>query len=178
MIIHLTKKLADKLKVSPVAATSVNEFLSWRANYVQGPGYRFVIFMNDASRFTVVVDNVTAIKLKKLHEMFFRALVDTLYSLNVNPEVINYYLEELGDTVIYAKNADRIKTARLNKCTEDVMHALDDTSIGLELSMFANRLMCNMTDKDGPIVPKEKMIELLGKYGLPVIRQNIEDLRT
>jgi len=51
MVIHLTKKLADKLKMSPSKATSVNEFLSWRANYIQGRGYRFVVFMNDASRF-------------------------------------------------------------------------------------------------------------------------------
>ena len=170
MVIHLTKKLADKLRISPAAATSVNEFLSWRANYVQCPGHRFVIFMNDASRFTIVADNVSTAKLKKLHEVFNHVLVDTLYSLNINPDVIGCYLQELGDKVIYAKNADRKKTAQLNKCTEDVLFALDNFSNGIELSMFANNLMCNMADKDGPIVPRKKMIELLGKYNLPVIK--------
>jgi len=172
MVIHLTKKLADKLKISLARAMSVNEFTSWRANYVQGPGYCFVIFMNDASRFTIVANNVTTAKLKKLHEIFNQVLVDTLHSININLDVIGCYLEELGNKVIYAKNADRKKTAQLNKCTEDVLWTLDNTSNSIELSMFANNLMCNMTDNDGPIVPKNKMIELLGKYGLPVVMRN------
>ena len=170
MVMHLTKKLSDKLKMSPAVATSVNEFTSWRANYIQGSGYRLVVFMNDASRFTIVVNNVTVAKLKKLHEIFNQALVDTLHSLNIDLDVIGCYLEELGDKVIYAKNADRKKTAQLNKCTEDVLWALDETLNSIELSMFANNLLCNMSDNDGPIVPKVKMIELLAKYGLPVIK--------
>jgi len=113
MVIHLTKKLADKLKMSPEEASSVNEFLSWRANYVQDHGQRFVIFMNDASGFTIVVNDAKAAKLKKLPEMFTRVLVDTFYSLSVNPEVIGCYPEELGNKVIYAKNADRKKPRSL-----------------------------------------------------------------
>ena len=114
MVIHVTQKLADKLKISPVKAASGSDFLSWRANYVQGRGYRFVVFMNDASRFTIIVNDAKAAKLKKLPELFFKNLVDTLYSLNVNPEVIRCYLEELGEEVIYAKNSNHIKTAQLN----------------------------------------------------------------
>ena len=176
MVIHLTKKLADKLKISPAKAESVNEFLSWRANYIQGHGYRMVVFMNDASRFTVVVNDAKAAKLKKLPEMFVHALVDTLHSLNVNMEVIGCYLEELGNKIIYTKNADRKKTAQLNKQAEAVLWALEDSSNDTELSLYANKFICNVTGNDEHFIPKEKMLELLGKYGLPVIKCTAFDL--
>jgi len=176
MVIHLTKKLADKLKMSPAKAISVNEYLSWRANYIQGNGYRLVVFMNDASRFTVVVNDAKAAKLKKLPEMFIHALVDTLHSLNVNMEVIGCYLEELGNKIIYTKNADRRKTAQLNKQAEAVLWALEDSSNDTELSLYANKFICNVTDNDEHFIPKNKMLELLGKYGLPVIKCTAFDL--
>jgi len=176
MVFHLTKKLADKLKMSPAKATSVNEFTSWRANYVQSGGHRFVVLMNDASHFTVVVNDAKAAKLKKLPELFHRVLVETLYSLSVNPEVIACYLQELGDKVIYTKNADRKKTAQLNKHTEDVLWALDDTSNEVELSLRVNNMIYNVTGRDKPIIPKKKMLELLGKYGFPVIKCAAFDL--
>jgi len=74
MILHLTKKLADKLKLSPVSEAAADEFYSWRANYVQEHGFRFVVFMNDASRFTVIINEAKAEKLKKLPEVFVKTL--------------------------------------------------------------------------------------------------------
>jgi len=115
MVIHLTQKLAEKLNVSPAKALTVNEFTSWRANYVQAHGSRFVVFMNDASRFTIVINDAKAAKLKKLPELFSKVLIDTLYSLNINTKVIGCYIEELGNKAVYAKNADRKKTAQLNR---------------------------------------------------------------
>ena len=176
MVIHLTQKLADKLKMSPAKATSVNEFLSWRANYVQGPGYRLLVFMNDASGFTVVVNDAKAAKLKKLPEIFNHALVDTLFSLNINPDVIGCYLEELGNKIIYTKNADRKKTTQLNKRTETVLWTLEDTSNDIELSSFVNRIIFDVKSNEDNFTPKEKMLEMLGKYGLPVIKCTAFDL--
>jgi hypothetical protein len=176
MVIHLTKALADKLKMSPTKAESVNEFSSWRAHYVQGTGYRFVVFMNDASRFTIVVNDAKAAKLKKLPEMFTKVLVDTLYSLNVNPDVIGCYLEELGNKIIYTKNADRKKTAQLNKHTEAALWALEEFYSDVELSLYVNKMIFNITGKDERVVPKRKMLEFLGKYGLPVIKCAAFDL--
>ena len=66
MLLHLTKKLADKLKLSPSVETVTDEFFSWRANYVQIDRFRLVVFMNDASRFTVVIRDSGTAKLKKL----------------------------------------------------------------------------------------------------------------
>ena len=81
MILHITKKLADKLKLSPTVESAKNELHSWRANYIQEAGYRFVVIMNDVSRFTIVINNTTAVKLKKLPALFIQTLRLTLLAL-------------------------------------------------------------------------------------------------
>jgi len=121
MILHLTKKLADKLKMSPEPKPAGGGFLSWRANYVQGyvQGYgkRFVVFMNDASHLTVIINKAKAAKLKKLPKLFIRTLRETMLAIGVNPKVKDRYIAELGE-ITYVKNSDRKKTAQLNKNTE------------------------------------------------------------
>jgi len=166
MVLHLTKKLAEKLKMSPKPVTAADEFLSWRANYVQEHGFRLVVFMNDASRFTVVINDAKAVKLKKLPEHFIQTLRDTLL-VSINPEVVDRYIADL-DEITYAKNANRKRTSQLIRNAESACYALRDFSGNVELSLAANNTIYNYAGKDDAIVPKKKMVELLGKYGLPV----------
>ena len=175
MILHLTKKLADKLKLSPVSEPAADEFYSWRANYVQEHGFRFVVFMNDASRFTVIINEAKAEKLKKLPEVFVKTLRETLLAISVNPEVIDRYITELGE-ISYAKNSDRKKTAQLNKNTETAWWALRDLTDNVDISVFANEMIYNTSGSDEVLVPKEKMLEMLGRYGLPVRKCRAFDL--
>jgi len=167
MILHLTKKLAEKLKLSPAIELETNEFYSWRANYIQEYGRRFVVFMNDASRFTIVINEAKAAKLKKLPELFIQTLRETLLALCVNPEVIDRYITELGE-ITYSKNSDRKRTAQLNKNTDTAWWALRDLNDDIDLSVYTNGMIYNTSGTDEVLVPKEKMFELLGKYGLPV----------
>jgi len=175
MILHLTKKLADKLKLSPEPKPEGNGFLSWRANYVQEYGKRFVVFMNDASRFTIVINEAKVAKLKKLPELFIRTLRETMLAIDINPEVADCYIAELGE-ITYAKNTDRKKTAQLNKNTESAWWALRDFTDDKELSVCANNAFYNSSGTDEFLIPKEKMLELLGKYGLPVRKFRAFDL--
>ncbi|MDR2570567.1 MAG: hypothetical protein LBD23_09755 [Oscillospiraceae bacterium] len=171
MIIHLTKKLADKLKLTPCEMVEFDGFFSWRAHYVRESGQSFVIFMNDESRFIVVIDDAKAARLKVLPELFFQNLYETLLSLDVSPEVIEYYFKDLGE-IAYAKNSDRKKTAQLNKQIEDILWSTHDYVDEIDLALFANELIYNTSGVDDVVIPKEKMIEMLGRYGLPVIMNN------
>ena len=166
MVLHLTKNLAEKLNLSPAAETVTDDFLSWRAHYVQEHGQRFVVFMNDASRFTVVLNQVKAAMLKKLPELFIEGLRNTLLATGVNPETADKYIEELG-AITYSKNADRKKTAQLNKNIETVWWALEKYTSDLELSLHANNIIYNATGSDETLVPQNKIFELLGRYRLP-----------
>ncbi len=167
MILHLTKKLAGKLKLTPPTADTADGLLSWRANYIQELGQQFVVFMNDESRFAIVLNDAKAARLKNLQELFFETLRATLRALGVNPDVIDSYITELGN-IAYAKNSNAKKTAQLNRNTETVWWALDRVTSDLELSLYANSIIFNVSGADEVIVPREKMLELLSRYGLPV----------
>ena len=169
MNLYLTKKLKDKLKVDLLPEQAIDELYSWRANYVQGYGQRFVVFMNDASRLTIVLNNAKAAKLKKLPELFMQTLKATLLTLGINPEVVDQYISELAE-ITYFKNSDRTKTAWLNKCTETVWFGLRDMTDDVELSIYANKMLYGTSSNNDRkyYKPKEKIIELFGRYGLPV----------
>ena len=179
MNIHLTKKLTDKLKMKPYPGQPANTdgLYSWRANYVQGHGRRFVVFMNDASRLTIVINEAKAAKLKKLPELFLQNLQATLLALNVNPDVVSRYMDELGE-ITYYKNSDRTQTARLNKCVDAVWYALRDLTNDVELSVWANNYMHGAPDgaEGNYSTPRENMIKLFGRYGLSVLKFRALDL--
>jgi len=175
MIIHTTAKLAEKLKIHPSPQPVADDLLSWRAHYVQEHGYQFVVFMNDASRLTVVINHAIAPRLKKLEELFFHNLRETLLDLSVNPDVIDRYITDLGE-VTYAKNTDRKKTAQLNKNTESVWAALRNRTDDVEISTWTNGAMYNLSGQDEFLVPREKIVELLARYGLPVRKARAFDL--
>jgi hypothetical protein len=174
MQLHITKKLAEKLKLAPEPIEVQDELFSWRGNYVQGHGQRFVVFMNDATRFVVAINDAKVAKLKKLPELFTHTLRETLISLCVNPEVVERYISDLGE-ITYAKNADRKKTTQLNKSAEPVWWALHDTSDNLEISLYANKNLLNYGE-ERYAMPKEKMLEALGRYDLPVRKFRALDL--
>lgn len=167
MILHLTKKLSDKLKVTSTPQPVEDDLFSWRANYVRESGLCFVVFMNDATRFTIAINDAKAAKLKKLDELFFYTLRETLLAHGINPEVIECYIQELGE-ITYAKNADKKRTAQLNKNVETVWWALRNHTDDVDLSVFSNGMIYNTSGVDEVIIPEEKMIEMLGRYGKPV----------
>jgi hypothetical protein len=173
MTIHLTQKLADKLKLAPEPQTEVDALYSWRANYIQEHGYRFVVFMNDASRFMVVINEAKVAKLKKLPELFIQTLRETMLAFSVNPEVIERYFAEAGD-ISYARNADRKMTAQMNKSTDAAWGSLRDYKEDVDLSVCASGV--KIYGADEAFVPKNKFLGLLERYGLPVRKCHALDL--
>jgi len=167
MNLYLTRKLQDKLKVELTSAQNVPPFFSWRANYIQGHGQRFVVFMNDAS----------VAKLKKLPEFFVENLRKTLLALCINPEIIDLYIAQLGK-VNYIKNSDRTQTARLNKCTDAVWFALHDYTDDTELSVWANDFLHGAPDNSSKdyTTPKENFLNALSIYNLPIFKTRALDL--
>ena len=176
MILYVTSKLAEKLKISPKPNIfEVDSFYSWRAHYVQEHGYRFVVFMNDATRYTIVINEAKADKLKKIEKLFFHILRETFGVMGINPEVISRYINELGN-IYYAKNSDKKKTAQLNKNVNDTWWLLRDITDDVELSVECNRMVYNTSGSDEVLIPNEKMLELLKRYGLPIRKCRAFDL--
>jgi hypothetical protein len=177
MVLHLTKTLAEKLNVKPAEAPATDDFLSWRAHYIQAHRQRFVVFMNDASRFTVVLNKANAAALKKLPELFIKNLREALLARYINPDVIDAYITELGE-IRYTKNSDRKRTAQLNKNIETVWWAFSrEYSNDADLVSGANNCPYNVSGKEEVIFPDKKILEILcSRYGIPVIKFSAVDI--
>jgi len=179
MNLYITKKLQEKLKIEHLSVLpAVDDIYSWRANYVQGHGgHRFVVFMNDATRLTIVINEAKVAKLKKLAELFTIVLRTTLLELGFNPDVADRYMGELGE-IAFAKNTDRKQTARLIKCADATWYALRNLTDDVELSVWANNYPHSAPDgSDGSYSsPRQNAIKAFAVYGLPVLKSRAFDL--
>jgi hypothetical protein len=175
MLLHLTKALAEKVNIKPTEESVTDDFFSWRAHYVQAHRQRFVVFMNDASRFTVVINKANAAALKKLPELFIKNLRKALLARYINPDVIDAYISELDD-IHYAKNSDRKRTAQLNKNIEAVWWAFSrEYNNDTDLINIANNYPYGI-GKEEVIFPDEKILELLGRYKMTVLKFRAVDI--
>ncbi|MDR1083388.1 MAG: plasmid pRiA4b ORF-3 family protein [Deltaproteobacteria bacterium] len=178
MLIHATKKLADKLKIkTPEPPEQFDELLSWRANYVCKSRTSFVFFMNDATRFVVCVNGVKTHDLKKLPELFLQVLKDEMLSFFINQEVIDKYIAEIGDFE-YVRNSERSKTGWLNNAADFISYLLNSTHDSPAVSANASSaLVTSPKDNQKYIRPYRDFMAALGeRYGLPVRKGTAFDL--
>ena len=175
MLLHPTKAFIDKVGVSLGADEPGDALLTWRAHYVQGHGYRFVVFMNELTKFVVVVTNAKAATLRNLPARFRAVLQETLLQLGVNPAVIDRYIADLGD-FSYARQTDRKLTAQITHATEELWWAIGHHDTDDELSRWANDRLVNTAGPGGGTRPRDEMLKALDRYGLPVRRCTAFDL--
>lgn len=119
MQIALTKKLADAMKITLQSPSKeINPLFTWTANWVKVWDNRRVedmlVMVNNSTRFAVAVYQVKRKDLKNIEKIIKEAIANTLLTMNVNPEIVEAYLEQAGEFV-FTKNSDRKATAWLNQ---------------------------------------------------------------
>ena len=108
MIISLTKKLADalKIKVFEVVPIRRNPLFEWHANLFVFNRRKGVIVMNNLTRYCVVLYGLKAEHFKKFDELVLSAIEQTLRAEGFSDEVIFNYMRT-SSQVVYAKSSDR-----------------------------------------------------------------------
>lgn len=111
MQIALTKKLADTLEENlPAIDGSINPLFSWTANWTKVWDNRraedMLVLVNNATRYTVAIYQVKRKDLKNVGEMMRAAIVNTLLSMNLNPELVNEYMRLAGE-LEFVRNSSR-----------------------------------------------------------------------
>lgn len=174
MLIHLTKKLAEKLNIS--VKTTGEEFdplYSWRANIITENRRSIVVFMNDASRYVIALCEIKGKDWKRLPELFVETLRKTWLAEQINPEIIERYIANIGEFQ-FVKNTGSQNTAWLNKTCEMTgwayYHAYRDSNV----SHFAVSKQASSYFVGGAggasIYPNAKLLETLQVFDLPVKR--------
>ena len=175
MIVHPTRILADKLSVSVGPDEPCDPLMAWRAHYVQGHRQRFVVFLNEATQFVIVINGARVAALRKLAALFQETLRATLRRFDVDPTIIDHYLADLG-SFTYAKRTDRTITAQLNHAISELWWAIAHGEDNVELSRWANSRLVDVARPGGCYEPNEAMINALARYGTPVQRIRAFDL--
>jgi hypothetical protein len=170
MILHLTKKLSDRLELGklPTPADDFDRLYSWRVNITQEDGYEFLVYMNDASRYAVFVNKPDGAS--SLSDMLFETLRDAMLSDNINPAVVERYISECGEARLY-RNLGRKETAWLNKATDNVWFAKRHTDENLTVTRTAAHLSVpphTGADMKEYYHPDERFYSMLETYGLPI----------
>ncbi len=126
MQICCTKKLYDKMKITPERDAEEPALYSWHANLIDvyGAG-QTVVLSNDKTRYTLVLAGLKQKHFKRLGEHIITALKETMREETVKQEVVDKYLEEAGD-IVYTKTRNRSLLAKMNKSC-DSTHFLGDS---------------------------------------------------
>ena len=176
MVLYVTKKVAEKLKFPIAPYKPANEFFSWRVNISKDGRDRLLVFMNDASRYVIVVQKPMAKDFKHIKELFFETLRDALLIEQINPEVIDHYISDLGD-IYFFENSGRKETAMLNKACDNAWFATGRSNCNAWISVFASHLNIGQYNTDDRDKPSRMFKELLSCYGLPIIKCKAFDLK-
>jgi hypothetical protein len=119
MQIALTKKLAEAMEIKPSPVREVvAPLFTWTANWTKVWDNRrtedMLVLVNNATRFCVAIYQVKRKDLKTVAEMMTTAIRNTLLALNLNPEIVDKYMQMAG-VVEFTANHDRQATAWVNK---------------------------------------------------------------
>jgi len=175
MQIAITKKLADKMKLAKLPQMKDDDaFFLWRANIQQSGHERILVFMHDASRYVLVVQRPKAKTFQNLTEVFTEALRNVLLMDQVNPDVIDRYIDNMG-SVTFVANAGRQETAWLNKACDNAWFATGRCSENTYISVFASHMNVGTYDDDRSN-PSDVFLGLLSGYGLPIRKSIAFDL--
>ncbi len=119
MQIALTKKLSEAIGMKPPAVNeTIDPLFSWTANWTKVWDNRraedMLVLVNNATRFTVAIYQVKRKDLKSVAEKMRAAILNTLLSINLNPELVLEYMRMAGE-VEFVRNSSRQTAAWVTK---------------------------------------------------------------
>lgn len=102
MELACTKKLLEYVGVKPEKmSVEIDPLFEWTANLIVINRRKTIVVVHAASRCSFVLHGMTVKHLKKLPEWILRGVRSVLESECVRPEIIEQYLNELGQEVSF-----------------------------------------------------------------------------
>jgi hypothetical protein len=120
MLIGCTKNLLEFLKETPVEREeAIDPLYSWTANLIMLNRRKTLVAVNDATKCCFVLHGLTTKMIPKLPELLKNGIRAVLESEYVAPNIIEKYLDECGQELVFTKTL-RSEVAYCNKACERV----------------------------------------------------------
>ncbi|MGM1046971.1 MAG: DUF6933 domain-containing protein [Bacillota bacterium] len=145
--LRLTKDLLKDMKTTSLEEIIVPPLLSWHVNIYNLNKRKHIIFVNDLTRLTVIVDGIRTGQLKRLKEKFILTLREYLLREGVKENLINTYLE-YGSEIVILKTNNRSVLGTMKEVT---FFTEDDFNDNIERLKWLNRLIHKPIDYKEPI---------------------------
>lgn len=120
MLIGCTKNLLEFLKETPAEREeAIDPLYSWTANLIILNRRKTLVAVNDATKCCFVLYGLTTKMIPKLPELLKNGIRAALESEYIAPNIIDKYLDECGQNLIFTKTL-RSEVAYCNKACERV----------------------------------------------------------
>ena|SRR5690554_5264539 len=170
MHIQCTKKMLDFLKPNITNKDTDDDIYAWHANYIVRSGKKLFLFVNDLTKFSIVLYPVKKGDLKDISTWFETFLTEAFFEAGFTDEEVHKYFRHAPNAFTFYKTKNRFQVARLNKSMEMAdaycgkQGILDQVLHQVYASGFVND--CYVTENNGKIyyTPIKKMkayLELL-----------------
>ncbi|MDD3867950.1 MAG: plasmid pRiA4b ORF-3 family protein [Eubacteriales bacterium] len=174
MQIALTKKLTDALGAKLTTdAEQTDPLFTWIANWTRVWDNRrsedMLVLVNRATRFTVAIYQVKRKDLVNIKEKIWDAIVNTLLAMNLNPELVNEYMQMAGD-LEFVRNTSRQAAAWVTRAGLDCAFHVGREYNGVKkmycdtVGVSANdRIVGSAGNSNDGVYPHQAMTEALTK---------------
>lgn len=145
--LRLTKDLLKDMKTVPNEDINVPLLLSWHVNIYNLNKRKHIVFVNDLTRLSVIIDGIRTGQLERLKEKFLVTLREYLLREGVKESQINSYLE-LGTDIVVSKTNSRSVLGTMKEVTFFIE---DDFQDNHERLKWLNRMIHKPIDYKEPI---------------------------
>ncbi|ANY75213.1 DUF6933 domain-containing protein [Paenibacillus ihbetae] len=138
IILRLTQSLLKDMKTTPMEVNNdVPSLFSWHANIYHLNKRKHIVFVNDLTRLTVIIDGVRTGQLTKMQEKFMETLEEYLLAEGIDSSNITSFLQNGSDITISKTNNRSV----LGTMKEVAFFSEDDFIDNIARMKWLNRLI-------------------------------------
>lgn len=138
IILRLTQSLLKDMKTTPIEVDNdVPNLFSWHVNIYQLNKRKHIVFVNDLTRLTLIIDGVRTGQLTKLKEKFMETLEEYLLAEGIKGSDIKSYIQNSSDITISKTNSRSV----LGTMKEVTFFSEDDFIDNIARMKWLNRLI-------------------------------------
>jgi hypothetical protein len=145
--LRLTKDLLKDMKITAIEDIDVPQLLSWHVNIYHLNKRKHIVFVNDLTRLSLIIDGIRTGQLDRLKEKFLEILREYLLREGVKANEINSYLDYCKEIVITKTNSRSV----LGTMKEVTFFSEDHFNDNFDRMKWLNRLIHKPIDYNEPI---------------------------